>query len=205
MKNENEQKAAPVQTREVWLRNAIEAVRSLVEKAACATIPPVHISVGFPKGARGKGRAIGQCWDGAVSADGQCHVFICPTLATSADVLPTLVHELFHATVGVAAKHRGPFARAMKAAGMVKPFTCSLPSPELATELARIAEILGAYPHSPIALVPRGKKGSRLRLWECSCGVKVRVARDDFSATCGLCNSEFAKPGEGGGEGGRRG
>lgn len=36
--------------------------------------------------------------------------------------------------------------------------------------------------------------GSRLRLWECECDpkpVKVRVASDDFLATCGRCGAEF--------------
>jgi len=36
-----------------------------------------------------------------------------------------------------------------------------------------------------------GKKGSRQRLWTCACGVKVRVASDDFQATCGRCGGEF--------------
>jgi len=37
--------------------------------------------------------------------------------------------------------------------------------------------------------------GSRLRLWECGCvkPVKVRVASDDFRATCNRCGEEFAK------------
>lgn len=35
--------------------------------------------------------------------------------------------------------------------------------------------------------------GSRLRLWECDCArpVKVRVASDDFKATCNVCSSPF--------------
>ena len=37
------------------------------------------------------------------------------------------------------------------------------------------------------------KKGSRLRLWECQCPkpVKVRVASDEFDATCNLCGEPF--------------
>ena len=42
---------------------------------------------------------------------------------------------------------------------------------------------------------PAGKKGSRLRLYMCSCGVKVRVGTDDFKALCLLCDSEFKKVG----------
>lgn len=33
--------------------------------------------------------------------------------------------------------------------------------------------------------------GSRLRKWECECGVKVRVASDDFKAHCDKCGSAF--------------
>lgn len=43
----------------------------------------------------------------------------------------------------------------------------------------------------------RGKgSGSRLRLYECSCSpkpVKVRVASDDFLATCDVCGESFVK------------
>jgi hypothetical protein len=44
----------------------------------------------------------------------------------------------------------------------------------------------------------RGKgSGSRLRLWECECDkpVKVRVASDDFAATCDRCGKAFHKAG----------
>ena len=38
----------------------------------------------------------------------------------------------------------------------------------------------------------KGKKaGSRLRLYTCGCGVKVRVASDEFLALCLKCNTEF--------------
>lgn len=35
--------------------------------------------------------------------------------------------------------------------------------------------------------------GSRLRLWQCHCAkpVKVRIASDDFQATCNRCGTEF--------------
>lgn len=45
--------------------------------------------------------------------------------------------------------------------------------------------------------VSRGKgSGSRLRLWECTCTpkpVKVRVASDDFQATCDRCGTAFTR------------
>lgn len=37
------------------------------------------------------------------------------------------------------------------------------------------------------------KIGSRLRLYICDCGVKIRVAKDDLKALCLDCNTEFKK------------
>ena len=51
----------------------------------------------------------------------------------------------------------------------------------------------------PLGIGTRGGKsrgtgsGSRLRLWTCECGVKVRVASDDFQATCNRCGSAFTR------------
>jgi hypothetical protein len=53
----------------------------------------------------------------------------------------------------------------------------------------------------PLGIGTRGGKsrgvgsGSRLRLWQCGCErpVKVRVASDDFDATCNRCGSAFTR------------
>jgi hypothetical protein len=51
----------------------------------------------------------------------------------------------------------------------------------------------------PLGIGTRGGRsrgvgsGSRLRLWTCECGIKVRVASDDFRATCGRCASAFTR------------
>ena len=37
------------------------------------------------------------------------------------------------------------------------------------------------------------KKGSRLRLYMCNCGVKIRVGSDDFKGLCLNCDTEFIK------------
>jgi len=178
-------------TREAWLRAAAERTGRLLAAAGPATVPAFHVSVGFPKGHHGRGRAIGQCWPGERSADGACHVFVCPTLGSAAEVLHVLLHEQVHATVGCAEGHRGAFSKTAKAVGLQKPWTATTPGPELKAKLDGIQEELGAYPHSALAVPVRGLKGSRLRLWECGCGVKVRVASDDFRATCGRCEEEF--------------
>ncbi len=56
----------------------------------------------------------------------------------------------------------------------------------------------GARP-CPLGIGTRGGRsrgpgsGSRLRLWVCACGVKARVASDDFRAKCERCGTAFAK------------
>ena len=189
------------ETREAWLLAAASRTGKIVVKAAgpLSNLSPIYVSVGFPKGARGGrgGRAVGQCWDGTSCRDGRPHVFVCPTVSDPEEVLAILLHEQVHAAVGCAEKHRGRFAKTMKAAGMVKPWTSSVPGEELAAELKVIAGKLGPYPHAPLAPQLRTKPGSRLRLWQCECPVKVRVASDDFEATCDVCGESFKQPGGG--------
>lgn len=109
------------------------------------------------------------------------------------------------------------FTRRPDAAGQV--YTWDLFRPGLAWDVARMARVMADGRPSFWAggtgrtLAPRpcgagvgtrgGKSrgagsGSRLRLWECSCEppVKVRVASDDFQATCKRCGEPFTRPEE---------
>lgn len=181
-------------TREEWLNKAAERTARLCKRE----VPRLYYSVGFPKGARvGRGRrAIGQCWDGQASADKAPHIFISPELADAVEVLAVLVHEQLHAAVGCQHGHRGPFSKAMREAGMVKPWTTSTPGPELRAALEAEAAALGEYPHAALRVADRPRPGSRLRLYECGCTprpVKLRVASDDLDATCNVCGQKFER------------
>lgn len=178
-------------TREEWLEAA--AVRTA--KLTGLDVPPLHVSVGFPRGARGR-KVVGQCFAATLSADGRPHIFVSPEVADPVKVLGILLHEQIHAAVGPGVGHRGPFVRAMRAAGMRSPWTDSIPGPQLLAKLQDTLREVGPYPHA--ALVPRDKKkkGSRLRLWVCACPVRVRVASDDFEATCDVCGESFKQPEE---------
>jgi hypothetical protein len=183
---------SPDGTREAWLDAAAAQLAAWIgQRAPGAAVPSCHVSVGFPRGSRGRKRAIGQCWDGSKSMDGQAHLFVCPSLGDPVEVLHVLLHEQIHATVGCVWGHRGAFVRAAKAAGLVGPWTATTPGPGLSAHLGEMAARLGPYPHSRLTLPERGKVGSRLRLWQCDCPVKVRVASDDFAATCDTCDSPF--------------
>lgn len=178
--------------REDWLTAAAGELAALLSARASIAPPAVHVSVGFPKGVRGRrGRAIGQCWPGSASTDGKPHVFVSPVLAEAPDVLPVLTHELIHAAG--CDGHRGAFAKAAKAAGLIKPWTSSTAGPELTVDLAQLAGKLGPYPHAALTEKDRERPGSRLRLWVCACPVRVRVSSDDFQATCDICESPFER------------
>lgn len=178
-------------TREDWLVSAGTETAALLQRATGLTVPPLYVSVGFPRGSRGKRRAIGQCWDGTLSTDKRPHVFICPTQAEPLTVLGVLLHEQIHATVGCKAGHKGEFVKAARAVGLVKPWTATTAGEDLTARLNDAIARLGSYPHSALSFVGRPRPGSRLRLWECDCPVKVRVASDSFDATCNACGEPF--------------
>src|SRR3546814_10040667 len=64
-------------------------------------------AMGFTISGR-KGKAIGECWDNRLSADGHFEICIRPDLAHAPDAMPaqiaaSLAHELVHAAVGIPA------------------------------------------------------------------------------------------------------
>ena len=186
-----------VTTREAWLTQASERLRSLLETAASTPCPEVRVSVGFPskRALSIHKRRVGECWSGTVSADGVPQVYVSPVLSAPADVLATLLHELTHATVGVKVGHKGAFVKVCKALGFTKPWTTTPCGPELAERLNALAASLPAYPHSALSPSTTTKQGTRLRLYECQCPVKVRVASDTFDATCNVCDKPFIQDG----------
>src|SRR3546814_5983050 len=67
----------------------------------------IRVAIGFTSSGR-KGKAIGECWDNRLSADGHFEIFIRPDLAHAPDAMPAqiaaiLAHELVHAAVGIPA------------------------------------------------------------------------------------------------------
>jgi alkylated DNA repair dioxygenase AlkB len=87
---------------------------------------------------------------------------------------------------------------------------CAIPQPsDGVPSFAGRAAVLGPPPGIPVVKVrpcPLGRgthgglvggpgSGSRLRLWVCDCNptIKVRVASDDFRATCQLCSAAFKR------------
>lgn len=139
--------------REEWLSLAVKKVSALLEERCEIEVPPVHVSAGWPssRGLSEKKRVIGECWKPTTSADGVSHVFISPILDDPIQILGTLAHELIHAWDKGEHGHRGPFVRAARDFGLVKPWTATGVDAELLRPaLEQIVADLGPYPHSKI-------------------------------------------------------
>jgi hypothetical protein len=186
-------------TREEWLTAAMAKLTPMVEAKCGRTMPPTTVTVGWPSagGLARKKPVIGQCWDGACSADGSSAIFISPVLDAGGEygALATLVHEMLHALVGVECKHKGPFAKAAKACGLEGKPTATFAGAELLEALANIQGVLGEYPHARITPAMKEKsQGTRMIKCECeACGYVCRTTRkwlENVGAPWCACNGE---------------
>lgn len=197
--------------REEWLEAAIERLVAML-RAAGADVPPVRVSCSFP-GTRPLAPIhyrIGECWLARTpnNPDHRAQILVSPLLDDAVEVLGVIVHELCHAALPVGTGHRGAFKRLATACGLAGKMTATVPGPELTEKLRLLVMELGAYPHTRLRRgrfanpedpespeIPEPRQTTRLRLWECACPVKVRVASDDFRATCDRCGGKFEKNG----------
>ncbi len=179
-------------TREEWLERAALELLALMPPGT--VYPPFKISCGWPKmSARGK-HVRGECWNVAQSADGvTAQVFISPTLENvELEVLPVVLHEMCH-VLTPGAKHKGAFVKLARYVGFEAPWASARVSVGQSLRLVDIARSLGVYPHvmlSPIA--KERKQPTRMKKWECSCGVIVRKA-GELNAQCLDCAQPFVK------------
>lgn len=184
-------------TRELWLETATESLRTGLFSPLGYVVPPVKVSVGFPSknALSARRRTVGQCWRGSASADGVPQILISPLVADPAEVLAILAHELIHAIYPNAGHRRG-FQTPADRIGLLPPWTATTAGDELKRRLNDLAAILGPFPHVALqaSQLARPQRG-RLRLYECQCPVKVRVASDDFQATCDVCGEPFEPKG----------
>jgi hypothetical protein len=179
-------------TREEWLQAGINGLKEMFAEIG-ETVPEVYVSVGFPKGSRGKGKAIGQCHPSALSGDEKAHIFIHPMLTESARVLDVLAHEMIHALDNCESGHMGRFAKVAKAFGLEGKMTATVAGAELTERLNALVEQLGEYPHA--LLKESGKKQStRMMKCECSeCGYIAYTSRkwlEEMGTPICPCNND---------------
>jgi hypothetical protein len=144
---------AKFQTREAWLRRAVERLTPMLADAG-ETVPDLRISVGWPGGRGNKQHVIGQCWYPETVRDSTFAIFVSPVLEEPEAVLETVLHELVHA-VGHRG-HRGGFARTAAQLGFTAPWTATPASAPLKERLTRVASRLGAFPHARVSTIGAG-------------------------------------------------
>jgi hypothetical protein len=160
-------------TREEWLQAGINGLKMMFAEIG-ETIPEVYVSVGYPKGARGKGKAIGQCHPAILSGDDKAHVFIHPCLTDSVQVLAVLAHEMIHALDNCESGHKGRFAKVAKAFGLEGKMTETTAGADLVERLNALIVMLGEYPH---ALLKESGKKQSTRMVKCECPECGYIAR----------------------------
>ena len=157
-------------TRERWLLDATEQMRPWFDDLDAALPTDIYISVGFPRGSR---KAIGQCFPiQPATLDGKPHVFISPAVSEPTEVLEILLHELVHAALPARTGHKGPFQKLAGKLGLVKPWTATTASPDLAMRLGAMAEFLGDYPHGKLdpSDLKKGRSNPYLKCLCNACG-----------------------------------
>lgn len=170
-------------TREAWLKAAVEALRPIFEEHGYE-IPVYRVSCGWPSRGATKlnAQTIGQAWDPKCSGDDTPEMFISPVLgAYEVDiVLATLVHEVVHIVVGSECGHRGAFKKCATEVGLEGKMTETHAGEELERLLQVIATDLGTYPHAKITPGATKKKNKnrhhKLVCQKDECGFSCRAA-----------------------------
>jgi SprT-like family len=181
--------------REEWLQAATGFLFDLMEQHGLLRVK-VRVSCGWPSrgGLAQRRTVIGQCFAPQICADGCPQIFISPRLADGVEVLGTLLHELIHASVGCEHGHGAKFSQSARKVGLTGRPTATTVGDTLRPFLLAYVAQAGEYPHAAIQVQTAAQQtGSRLRLYQCGChpAVKVRVASDQFQATCDRCGYAF--------------
>jgi hypothetical protein len=171
-------------TREGWLLAAVSLMRPFFTEKGY-TVPEVRVSCGWPshKALSAKGRVLGQAWCKTAASDKVAQIFITPWLDKPSDpqgILPVLIHELVHATVGNEEGHNKVFGKCARAILLEGKLTSTYASKELVEMCKDWHEKLGPFPHAKLDGNKRPTKKQTTRLVKCECkksGYVCRVTR----------------------------
>lgn len=163
-------------TREAWLLRVANELRPLLAAAGGELPERVRYSCGWPGGARGGKKRIGECWHKEASADESIEIFISPVLGDGMKAADTLAHELVHACLPPGAAHGPVFKKLAVAFGLVGKMTNAGAGPELTAKLAEIIDRIGPYPHAELmsgdgaADKPKVQKSRQRKVFCPDCG-----------------------------------
>jgi len=182
--------------REAWLRSAYALLRRKLIREC-----PEHVAVSwsFPSkgGTSAARRTIGECHYKGASAGGKIEgdrvVLISPMLREPSQLVETMLHEMVHVALPMGTGHRKQFSRLAARVGLVKPWTATKASPELAQRIRK--EFLPALPAWPggFLQIQTTQKNRQLKA-TCDCARIIRGSAKLFEAgpiLCGLCESTF--------------
>ncbi len=181
--------------REAWLRGAYSLLRKELIKECPAQ---VALSWSFPArgGTSANRRTIGECHYKGASAGGAVEgdrvVLISPTLREPAKIVETLLHEMVHVALPMGTGHRKQFSRLAARVGLIKPWTATKASPELAKRIEGFLKTLPAWPGGFLEINPT-QKNRQLKA-VCSCDRIIRGSLKLFGdgpIICGLCEGTF--------------
>ena len=138
-------------TREQWLNQASEHLRTLFESVGESVPTKVRASCGFPSKSAmsAKNRRIGECWNSVASADSHTEIFISPTISDSSRVLDILAHEWIHA-IHPNAGHGKAFKHTATAIGLEGKMTATVAGDKFKAWASPVLAILGDYPHAEL-------------------------------------------------------
>lgn len=139
-----------MKTREEWLTEAVEVLRSHITEFAKLSFPErIRVSCGWPSkgGISQARRVLGEYWEPEAAWDNVPQVFISPYVREPDVVLGVLMHQLLHACFGHG-KHDPDFRRAAKECFLAGRGNDLVAAPELRAKLLEIAERLGTYDNS---------------------------------------------------------
>lgn len=172
------------ETREGWLLAAIELMRPFFQEKGY-TVPDIRVSCGWPssRALSDKKKCLGEAWCKTAASDKVAQIFITPWLDKPSDaqgILPTLVHEVVHATVGNKEGHNKVFGKCARAVGLEGKLTSTSAGKDLLELCEKWHKQLGPLNHAKINPRMRPTKKQSTRLVKCECkesGYVCRVTR----------------------------
>jgi hypothetical protein len=178
-----------------YLEAAYDAIRRQLLPEAPAR-EQVALAFSFPTKGTASGHGggvIGQCiYKGLEgSASGECMMIVVHPSQWAEDVavLAVLAHEMAHAATP-GAGHGRPFVELVRRIGLDGKPTATVPGEAFKQAVEAMRPTLPAFPAGSLTIVGRKVAGTRMRLFECACRIKVRAARDELPWVCDECGEQ---------------
>jgi len=178
--------AIRTKTREEWLNDLLNFVRSDFAKAGYSLPSNIRVSVGFPskRATANYGRRIGEVHSMQASEDRHYEIYISPTItgaddtATSNSYSAVLIHELCHIAVGLDQSHNKVFGCCARALLLEGKNSATVASAALKDRLQYVFSRIGLIPHHALHVLTTKRDKCRLVKVACPCcGYTIRTTR----------------------------